>query len=196
MFSPRGWVGRHPDLSKYFVKQDVAKSKALLKEAGYENGFNIKIVSYNTQDRINMTEAVQAQLAAVGIKAEIVTNSSSAVASMFANAEEDIGVIGYSATTFEVGRNLVRFLPDSTDIGVIGPWKNDEYISTVTTAMKTVDQDARYKLFYKAQEILMQERILLPMVQNEINAALQTDVKGFYIMRSYEHHLLQFVYFG
>ena len=71
-FSP-DMDGRHPDLSKFFVKQDVAKAKALLAEAGYANGGGIKIniTTFNQVERVDMCEAIQAQLAEIGITVEV-----------------------------------------------------------------------------------------------------------------------------
>jgi len=47
------------------------KAKALLAEAGYPKGFNTKIISPPTPDTIDQYSLVQAQLASVGINAEI-----------------------------------------------------------------------------------------------------------------------------
>ena len=141
-----------------------------------------------------MAEAVQAQLAAIGIQVEVKNLPTTAAAQALANGEDDLAIYGFSATTFEVGRNLVRWLPDSTDLTIFG-YNDPAYTTLVTNAMKTVDKDARYKLFNQAQEMLMQSQIALPMWSNELNAAMQPNVQGFYIMRSYFHHLLQTVSF-
>ena len=74
-------------------------------------------------------------------------------------------------------------------------YNDPAYTALVTEAMKTVDQTARYKLFYQAQEMLMQSHIALPMWSNQMSATLQPDVQGFYLMRPYMQHLLQTVSF-
>ncbi len=51
-------------------KYDVAKSKQLLTEAGYPNGFKTKIIALNTFDS-NVVAAVQSYLGKVGIQGEI-----------------------------------------------------------------------------------------------------------------------------
>ncbi len=50
---------------------DVAKAKALLKEAGYPNGFSTVLYSTNTDPQPRIAQAIQQDLAAVGVKAEI-----------------------------------------------------------------------------------------------------------------------------
>lgn len=50
---------------------DVMKAKALLKQAGYPNGFSTSMYSWNTQPWTNLDTAIQQQLAAVGIKVDV-----------------------------------------------------------------------------------------------------------------------------
>ncbi|MBB3772550.1 peptide/nickel transport system substrate-binding protein/oligopeptide transport system substrate-binding protein [Angulomicrobium tetraedrale] len=50
---------------------DVAKAKALLKEAGYADGFSTVLYSTNTDPQPRIAQAIQQDLAAVGVKAEI-----------------------------------------------------------------------------------------------------------------------------
>jgi ABC-type transport system substrate-binding protein len=50
---------------------DVAKAKALLKEAGFPNGFSTVLYSTNTDPQPRIAQAIQQDLAAVGVKAEI-----------------------------------------------------------------------------------------------------------------------------
>jgi peptide/nickel transport system substrate-binding protein len=50
---------------------DLEKAKHLLKEAGYSDGFNIKLLIINFQDRINGATVLQSMLSKVGIKVDI-----------------------------------------------------------------------------------------------------------------------------
>ena len=50
---------------------DVAKAKALLKEAGYPDGFSTVLYSTNTDPQPRIAQAIQQDLAAIGVKAEI-----------------------------------------------------------------------------------------------------------------------------
>lgn len=50
---------------------DVAKAKALLAEAGYADGFSTVLYSTNTDPQPRIAQAIQQDLAAVGVKAEI-----------------------------------------------------------------------------------------------------------------------------
>jgi ABC-type transport system substrate-binding protein len=50
---------------------DVAKAKALLAEAGFPNGFETVLYSTNTDPQPRIAQAIQQDLAAVGVKAEV-----------------------------------------------------------------------------------------------------------------------------
>ena len=50
---------------------DVAKAKALLAEAGFPNGFETTLYSTNTDPQPRIAQAIQQDLAAVGIKADV-----------------------------------------------------------------------------------------------------------------------------
>lgn len=50
---------------------DPKKAKALLAEAGYPNGFSTELYVYNTDPNPRIAQAIQAQLAQIGIKVEL-----------------------------------------------------------------------------------------------------------------------------
>ena len=54
-----------------YAGPDVAKSKELLKNAGYPNGFNANVICYNTATQIDIMSMLQADLADVGINMTI-----------------------------------------------------------------------------------------------------------------------------
>ena len=117
-------------------------------------------------------------------------------------AAEEIGlsgrgqlyIYGFTASTGEVGRNIQRWLPEFTESGMF-QWENAEFEEVVRKALVTIDPEERYELYYRGQEILMENFVALPMWTKELNAVTQSYVKGFYIMPTYEQHYLQNVYF-
>lgn len=68
-FINRGYFGYVEENPFY---QDIEKSKALLAEAGYPDGFEVELMSSTTDTRKAEAEKIQADLAKVGIKANIV----------------------------------------------------------------------------------------------------------------------------
>lgn len=184
------------DTSSLVCENDIEKAKSLLAEAGYADGFDFAITCTNTdQNRINLAEALQAQLAQVGIRVTVDAEAPSAQMQKCLNGEADASIYGFTATTFEAQRQLIRWLPGSTDFQVFN-WTDQNYIDIVNKAMVTIDEAARYELFGQACEILTEACTAIPMWTMQINAVLQNDVQGFYFMRSFQHHLFQYVYFN
>ncbi len=68
-FINRGYFGYVEENPFY---QDIEKAKALLAEAGYPNGFEVELMTNNTDTRKAEAEKIQADLALAGIKANIV----------------------------------------------------------------------------------------------------------------------------
>ena len=190
-----GIDGRHPDMSAFFPKQDIERAKALLAEAGYPNGFTTSIsCNSSDQQRKDFCEVIQAQLAKVGIKVEIVVMDGTVWASSLAAGKGVMTIYGLTASTGEAGRVLFRWLPDTSEWPLTS-WKNPEYYDLINKALITVKHEERNRLYYKCQEMLMTNFVVLPVWHKELNAACQPNVMGFRIMPSYEHHLLQYVYF-
>lgn len=190
-----GIDGRHPDMSSYFPTQDIEKAKALLKEAGYENGFTTEIsCNSSDQQRKDFCEVIQAQLAEVGITVEINVMDSAAWSTYLSEGKGPMCIYGLTASTGEAGRTLFRWLPDTSE-WALSSWENQEYYDTISKALVTTDTAARNELYYRCQEMLMENYIVLPVWHKELNAACQPDVAGFRITPSYEQHYLQFVYF-
>ncbi len=194
IFSP-GLDGRHPDMSEMLYKYNPEKAKELLADAGYANGLTVKIICQNTDSmRMAFCEAIQAQLAKVGVTLELEFAEASVWTNAVLSGEHQLAIYGFSATTGEVGRNLIRWLEGTRDWNV-SSWNNDEYIEVVNKAIATMDDEARYQLYYRAQEIMMEDCILIPYWFKDNNAALQTNVKNFWICPTYETVYLQEVYF-
>ena len=190
-----GIDGRHPDMSSYFPTQNIEKAKALLAEAGYPNGFETSIsCNSSDQQRKDFCEVVQAQLAEVGIKVNIEVMDSTQWASFLASGEGTMTIYGLTASTGEAGRTLFRFLPDTSE-WPISSWESPEYYELIDDALTTTDHDARNEKYYRCQEMLMENFVILPVWHKELNAACKPTVKGFKITPSYEQHYLQYVYF-
>lgn len=190
-----GIDGRHPDMSAYFPTRDVEKAKELLAEAGYPDGFETSIsCNSSDQQRKDFCEVVQAQLAEVGITLKIDVMDSTQWASSLAAGEGYMTIYGLTASTGEAGRVLFRWLPDTSE-WPISSWDNQEYYDLINKALATTDTQERNELYYRCQEMLMENHVVLPVWHKELNAACQLDVRGFRITPSYEQHYLQFVYF-
>lgn len=183
------------DLTHRWLERDLEKAKQLLAEAGYPDGIQLDLTAPNSdQVRMDICEAAQAQLAEAGIQVQINYKEYNTWISDMISGNATIGEYGFTASTGEAGRVLMRWMPEYSE-SLVFSWYDDEYIATCSEALRTIDDEKRNELFAQCQEMLMDACVVYPLWHKEMNVALQDHVKGFEMQTSYEQHYLQTVYF-
>lgn len=76
-------------------EQDIEKAKQLLKEAGYENGFDLELVCNESQGRITMAEMLANAWNAIGVKTELRTLEFSALVDLVYSGETQAFLLGF-----------------------------------------------------------------------------------------------------
>ncbi len=190
-----GIVGASKDLSEFLVERDVQKAKELLKEAGYPDGFKTSILCSNAdQESMSFCEAIQSQLAEVGITLEIKAQEPTAWVEDSLGGRGELSIYGFTASTGEAGKILVRFLSDANEFGMYH-WNSPEFDEIMAKALQTIDDDERNKLFDEAQKMVMKAGIAIPIWQKELAIATSKNVEGFQCSVAYEAHILKDVSF-
>ncbi|MEX1059649.1 MAG: ABC transporter substrate-binding protein, partial [Methyloceanibacter sp.] len=92
--SPPGYAGHDPTLRPRY---DLAKAKALMKEAGYETGFSVTMMAPNNRyiEDARVAEAVAAMLAKINIKVDLQTMPKAQYWQRFDERAGDIMMIGW-----------------------------------------------------------------------------------------------------
>ncbi len=138
---------------------DVAKAKQLLADAGVKDGFETDLYAMNTDPNPRIAQAIQQDLAAVGIKAEIKALAQPQVIAAGGNKEQ-------SALTWSGGMGWIADFPDPSDFygpilgcggAIQGGWNWSWYCdkafedrATKADAMsKPAQKDERYKVWAK-----------------------------------------------
>lgn len=176
-------------------QRDVEKAKQCLAEAGYAEGeLEIEISVTNAmQDRCDMAEAFQAQLAEVGINVKINIMEDSAWLAYCVGGNSQLSIYGFSAVDLEADRPLSCFIPPNTNSNTISYLEAD-FQDVCARAFAEMDDDARAQLYSEAMIMMLEDHVTLPLWHKELNAAVQQGIEGFRISRSFEQHYLQYVY--
>ncbi len=136
---------------------DVAKAKALMAEAGLKDGVSTDLYAMNTDPNPRIAQAIQQDLAAIGIKADIKAMAQPQVIAAGGNKDQ-------SSLTWSGGMGWIADFPDPSDFygpilgcggAVTGGWnwtwfcdKSFEARATKADAMSKPDEkDARYKVW-------------------------------------------------
>jgi len=147
---------------------DPERARELLEEAGYADGVNIKLSSPSgryLKDRESV-ELMVAMLQEVGINADVEFLEWSAFSTPYSNKEfEDVFFIAYGNSMFDGSQALQRLelemAAGETD------YDNPEVEELLSEAMNNMDEDSRLEQYQKAQEIISEDRPIIPLFQVE-----------------------------
>ena len=130
----------------------------------------------------------------VGITLDIQVLESGALDEILLGGDSQLTLYGQSATTFEGGRPLQHFLPDNNESRMFQFYEED-FVNKVSEALTIVDDETRFGMYEECCATLMENYVALPIWFKGLSAAVQNDIGGFQLTRSYEQHYLQYVYF-
>ncbi len=148
----------HEDLVNYYSK-DIEKAKSLLKEAGYEDGFDLTITVCSTQQQhVATAQVIVEELKAIGVNATINSIEWNAwLEDVYANREYQATVVGFDASALTGRAMLERFLSDSSKN--VSNFKSEEYDETFAKALATIDEAEKIALYKECQEILTEHAV-------------------------------------
>lgn len=182
-----------PDV-EYYSEQNVyeynpEKAKQLLKEAGYEDGFETKIWGANDPERIKTMSFLQDQLSQVGIEVDV--------------EGMEVGILQDKINSVENGENKEQEMyyqgwspSNGTAEGTLQPtfsgdqippagtntsyFENDEVDTLIEEAMYAQDEEETKKKFKKIQEIIWDTAPVAFLSHDATVSAKKDYIKGIY----------------
>jgi ABC-type transport system substrate-binding protein len=177
-FVPPGMFGHTDGLPGWAYAPDRARE--LLAEAGYPDGFETTLWvmpvsrSYYPQPDL-VGEAVQADLAAVGIRAEIVRYDWGIYLDKVFAGQADLFMLGWMADYPDASNFLDTFFGAGSDDS-LGP-KLPELVETLYQAGSTVHAADRQALYDRANRLIHDQIPAVPVVHNSSAIAFHKDVQ-------------------
>ena len=166
---------------------DPEKAKALLKEAGVAEGYEINLWAFPMAKPSNpnaklMAEMVQADWAKIGVKAKIVSYDWAEYLKRASKGEHDAIIVGWNGDNGDPDNWLGSLLSCKAVNGNnYAKWCNKDYDQAVTEARRITDHDQRVALYIKAQQIFKQEVPWTIMAHPLESALLSKNVHDFKI---------------
>jgi peptide/nickel transport system substrate-binding protein/oligopeptide transport system substrate-binding protein len=138
---------------------DTTEARRLLRAAGYPNGFSLQLWRSGTNVEMGrVAQAIQAQLAAVGIQIEIVTRDASSMREAVRKGDTDMAITDWWADYPDADNFLYPLFHSAS----FGPGGNYSFYSDrrtdslILVARRTVDQAAREALYRRIDDRVFQ----------------------------------------
>ncbi|SHJ99502.1 glutathione ABC transporter substrate-binding protein [Paramaledivibacter caminithermalis] len=173
-------VFAHNDALKPY-EYDPAKAKELLKEAGYENGFQTTIWTNDNPVRMQIAQIVQAQLKEIGIDVAIEPLEWGSYLERTAKGEHDMFILGWVTVTADPDYGLYALYHSSQHGGAGNRnfYTNEEVDKLLEEGRTAIDPEKRTEAYKKAQEIIVNDAPDVLLYYGTQNVGAQKSVKGF-----------------
>lgn len=179
-FQGRGEVAKNPmppvisgyndDIEGY--EYDPEKAKQLLAEAGLPDGFEMELYAMPVPrpympDGQKVAEAIQKNLADVGVTAKIVSFEWATYLEKAANGEADAFLLGWTGDNGDAD-NFLYVLLDQDNIGSNNYtyYENQELHDLLIKAQTEVDENTRNDLYKQAQELIHADAPWVPLAHS------------------------------
>ena len=190
-FLPKGFLGA---LEETPFSLNVEKAKALLKEAGLENGFSLSMDTRNTEPTTSMALAIQATFALAGIKLEIIPGEGKQTLTKYRARNHDIYIGRWGPDYMDPHTNADTFArnPNNADDAKSKPlaWRNAWAIPEMTkkadAAVLENDASKRAEMYLELQREHQQVSPFVIMFQDIEILSKRANVEGFILGPSFD----------
>lgn len=182
---PPNVFGADPEPQDYPYDQDL--SRELLAEAGYPEGFETTLWAMSgprpyMPQPLRLAQVIQADLAAVGIHARIVSYEWGTYLDRVHRGHHDMALLGWQADNGDPDNFLFVHFDKSAALppaGNISFFRNEEVHRLLLDGQRTVSPPDRIPLYVDAQRIIHRESPWVPLVHTMELAAMRRGVDGY-----------------
>lgn len=183
MFGYGDKIGSHlpPTSPDYYDTNDIIeynpeKAKELIKEAGYENGFDIKLsLPKNYQLHVDAGQVIADQLSKIGINVNVeLIEWGTWLSDVYGAKKFDMTVVGHTGR-LDSYAFLSRYKSDSNDYISLKTGEVDELLNK---AQKELDENKRKEIFKEIQVILANKLPAIYLQTPRTMLGLQKNVEG------------------
>ena len=178
--------------------KDVAKAKQLLSEAGLPDGFSVTMDYISSPPYADIAQAIQADLAAVGIKVQLLPGEQKQVITKTRARQHQLAMLAWGTDYFDPNSNAQAWCenPDDSDQSKLKilAWRSHfvdkQLTSESEAAVRELDPVKRIALYKKMQREFMERAPFAMLLQKNAVAVLGKGVSGFKVgpMPDYTHY--------
>jgi len=192
---PKGYLGYKESLTPRF---DLKKAKALMKEAGYEKGFECTMIAPNNRyvNDEKIAEAAVQMLSKINIKVSLKTMPKAQFWDEFDAKVADIQMVGWHSDTEDSGNfteYLMMCINKETGYGAYnsGVYCNKKVDELAIAAQSEIDLAKRTAMLQEIEQILYDDAAFIPLHWENLSYAAKKNVEIAPVMNS-----MDFPYLG
>ncbi len=168
-----------PDTEPFTYDLELAKS--LLTEAGYADGFSIKLAVNDNQARVEVCNVIQGMLQQIGIDVEVDIVEFGSFIQMTSSGEHDMAYFGWVTSTFDADYTFYSLI-HSSQMGAPGNrafYNNPDADAAIMKGRNSIDDAVRLEAYDELDDILREDMPYAPLLYTSVNAAASNKVQNF-----------------
>lgn len=168
-FTPQneGYHPADPEKHKALLEYNPEKAKELLAEAGYPDGFTIKLWTNENQNRIDLAEILQNNWGAIGVNVDVSIMEFATLMAEYSKGIHEVIICGFAPT----GKDGQFYYPYMHSTGPFrrnyAGIRNPEIDKLMETAQSSLDKEERADNYAKVIDILREEVYMIPLHNSE-----------------------------
>ena len=167
-----GVNGNSPDIDVP-TKTDSDGAKKLLAEAGYPDGFEVRMNCPNNRyvNDEEICQAVVAMWARIGVKAQLMAENMATFSLKFQNFDSSLYLLGWGVATYDA-QYTIQSLVRTKSTGADGNYNfskiSDPVVDRLTDAMKTETDVAKRNAMVREALIRIKDEVLLIPIHHQM----------------------------
>jgi peptide/nickel transport system substrate-binding protein len=165
---------------KTLYGHDVERAKALLKEAGQDKGFELTIDVLNKTERVNLAQAIQSQLAEVGVAVKIQQHDSGTFWTLGDQKAGDSWkkiqlIIGRFSMQPDPSWATAWFIPEQIGVWNWERWNSPEFGELHKKGLVELDPSKRDEMYKRMQDLMEESGAYLFLTHEAVGVASRTN---------------------
>ncbi|QQD84157.1 glutathione ABC transporter substrate-binding protein [Jeotgalicoccus sp. ATCC 8456] len=159
---------------------DPERAQELLNEAGYEDGFDLTVMTNDSPERVDLAVLMQEKLKEIGINLEIEQLEWGAYLEAVSNGEHDLFILGWPNPVGDPDQSFWPLVHSSMQ-GASGNrsfYENEEVDSLLEQGRQELDEGKREEIYQRVDEILIEDQPFVSIRQAQSANAARTEVQG------------------
>jgi len=169
---------KEEDKEKYAY--NLEKAKQLMIEAGYPDGFSMRLYTCDTIAWMNLTEMVQNAWAAIGIDAAVSVYDQNAHWDLVYAGDFDAFIARHTSHGNDGNYMFNKLISWGTGSSNPGKYNSPEFDDLMTQAMQSINDDFRYECYHRVNDLIREEKPWINLANPSMTYGCRSTLQGVY----------------